>query len=292
MPPAEFVAAIEQHCVRVDTPCGDGVMPWRIWGAPFVSATGRVPAGVTPLVCFHGGSGSWTHWIRNVEHFAARRPTVAPDLPGLGDAHLPAEPNTVDGVAAIVAEGLLSLLPAGCQVDVVAFSWGCTVGTAVCRRLGDRLRSLLLVGPAALGAITRSSRARPLRKRFRGMTDADLHAINRDNLERLMLYDPARIDDLAVYLQVKNTARSRFNSPRFAVGTYVLDAVRELRAPLKVVYGAFDNIAHEHTDDRRARFQAVRPDAFFDVIPNVGHWAQYEWDGFNAMVEDWLAAPG
>lgn len=284
MQPAEFVAAIERQSVRVDTRCGDGAMPWRIWGA----GTGRIEEGATPLLFLHGGSGSWTHWIRNIPHFAPHRTVIAPDLPGLGDATALAEPVTVDDVADVVAAGLQQVLPPAARVDVVCFSWGSTLGTTTCRRLAGRVRSLLLVGPAGLGPIQRSSRARPLRKRFRGMIEADLWEINRDNLERLMIHDPARIDELAIHLQVTNSARSRFNSPRFAQGTWVVDALRVLAAPLRVIYGEFDNLAHENWGDRRSRLEAVRPDLEFEIVPGAGHWTQYEWDGFNAMLGQWL----
>ena len=42
---------------KLETPCGNGKMVWRHWG--------KGP----PLVLLHGGFGSWTHWIRNIEAF-------------------------------------------------------------------------------------------------------------------------------------------------------------------------------------------------------------------------------
>lgn len=63
---------------RVETPCGAGRLVWYSWGQ------GR------PLLLLHGGSGSWTHWIRNVETLAAAGyQVIAPDLPGSGDSALP-----------------------------------------------------------------------------------------------------------------------------------------------------------------------------------------------------------
>ena len=57
---------------RLTTPCGDGELVWHAWGDD----------GDQPLVLLHGGSGSWTHWIRNVEAFAAAgRRVLVPDLP-------------------------------------------------------------------------------------------------------------------------------------------------------------------------------------------------------------------
>ena len=52
--PAATVDALARTARKLETSCGDGAMVWRVWGAG------------EPLVLFHGGSGSWTHWIRNI----------------------------------------------------------------------------------------------------------------------------------------------------------------------------------------------------------------------------------
>src|SRR3546814_6277896 len=48
--------------------CGDGQMVWRLWGEG------------PPLVLLHGGSGSWTHWFRNIPALARRYRVIAADL--------------------------------------------------------------------------------------------------------------------------------------------------------------------------------------------------------------------
>src|SRR3990172_888777 len=52
--PPDTVDAIARAARRIETPWGAGTMVWRVWGSG------------EPLVLFHGGSGSWTHWIRNI----------------------------------------------------------------------------------------------------------------------------------------------------------------------------------------------------------------------------------
>ena len=44
---------------RHTTTSGAGEVVWRMWGAG------------TPLVLLHGGTGSWMHWVRNVEDAVA-----------------------------------------------------------------------------------------------------------------------------------------------------------------------------------------------------------------------------
>ncbi|MDB5843914.1 MAG: hydrolase-like protein, partial [Polaromonas sp.] len=53
-------------------------MVWRCWGEG------------APVVLLHGGSGSWTHWIRNIPTLVAcSRQVWAPDLPGFADSASP-----------------------------------------------------------------------------------------------------------------------------------------------------------------------------------------------------------
>ena len=39
------------------------------------------------MLLLHGGSGSWTHWLRNIQPLVdAGRQVLVPDLPGFGDS--------------------------------------------------------------------------------------------------------------------------------------------------------------------------------------------------------------
>ena len=56
--PADIVAAVERASTRRTTPNGAGEVVWHIWGKG------------DPVVLVHGGTGSWRHWIRNIEYLA------------------------------------------------------------------------------------------------------------------------------------------------------------------------------------------------------------------------------
>ena len=58
--PESQIAAIENQAERLTTASGDGTMVWRRWAA-------KEPASARPVIFLHGGSGSWRHWIRNIE---------------------------------------------------------------------------------------------------------------------------------------------------------------------------------------------------------------------------------
>ena len=57
-----------------------GKMMWHVWGEG---------SGKPTLLLFHGGSGSWIHWIRNVQPLSQHFTVYAADMPGLGDSDPP-----------------------------------------------------------------------------------------------------------------------------------------------------------------------------------------------------------
>ena len=125
-----FVDGVAAEAIRVETPCGDGKMVWRIWGAG------------PPLVLFHGGYGSWTHWIRNVLPLSRSFTVIAPDLPGLGESATPPEPHTAEGLASILVGGIDLVLPRREPLHLAGFSFGGVLGRACrspARRPGARL---------------------------------------------------------------------------------------------------------------------------------------------------------
>jgi 2-hydroxy-6-oxonona-2,4-dienedioate hydrolase len=50
----------------------------------FPALNAHVAGNGPPMVLLHGGHGSWTHWIRNVDVLAEHHRVVAFDLPGYG----------------------------------------------------------------------------------------------------------------------------------------------------------------------------------------------------------------
>lgn len=277
-------AAIKQHvdmlamrAQSIKTPCADGEMVFRQWNE----------GASEPVVLLHGGSGSWTHWIANIEPLAEKFELLAADLPGLGDSAALPKGYTAEDAAHWVRQGLKRIL-GGKAFHLVAFSWGCTVGAILAPAMAAQLKSMLLLGPAALGDM-QPPQMQPLLRRNRNMTRAEIFATHRENLARLMIHDRSRIDDLAVWLQTENTDRSRFNSPQFARSTLVLDGISRVRTPLYVIYGEFDAPAYPNFAVREERLRSVRPDMRFELVAGGGHWLQYELpDEFNARCIDWL----
>jgi len=72
--PHPEISRLDRLATRIETPLANGRMVWRTWGAG------------DPVVLLHGGSGSWTHWIRNIEPLSKHFTVFVPDLPGHGES--------------------------------------------------------------------------------------------------------------------------------------------------------------------------------------------------------------
>jgi pimeloyl-ACP methyl ester carboxylesterase len=284
------LAALEARARRHETPCGDdgGAMVWREWGP---SAGGGDGGGERPaaLVLFHGGSGSWRHWVRNIPRLSADRRLLCPDLPGLGDSAMPPRTDAPAPIAAVVRAGLTAVLGEGAPYDLAGFSFGALIAGHVAAEAGPELRSVTLVGAASLGL---------LRQRTDLVTVRDKEgearvAAHRHNLASLMFADPERIDDLALLVQDVNTRQSRFRSRGFAGSALLRDALAGVRAPVALVYGERDAIAWPEVEARFAALRSVQPDAWTGMIPGAGHWVSYEAaPAFDAMLLDMLDRGG
>jgi len=256
------------------TPCGDGEMVWRAWGAG------------EPLVLLHGGSGSWRHWARNVGPLSERRMVLVPDLPGLGQSAMPPAPLGPDSVARVLMAGLDAALPAGARYDLVGFSFGALCSGHLAAMDGARCRSLTIVGAGALGF----KRSPTELLRVREKDGAERMAAHRHNLAVLMFADAGRIDDLAMAIQEWNTQHARLKSRGFAESDSLRGALERGRTPLNAIYGERDAIAYPHVEQRLELVRTLRARAQTAMIPDAGHWVAYEAaEEFNAALARILA---
>jgi 2-hydroxy-6-oxonona-2,4-dienedioate hydrolase len=270
-----FVDGIAAEAERVETPCGDGRMVWRVWGAG------------PPLVLFHGGYGSWTHWIRNVLPLSRAFTVVAPDLPGLGESATPPEPHTAEGLARILVEGLDLVLPRHERLHLAGFSFGGVLGGHVVAQLGRRVRAFTVVGSNGLGLVRQPT---VLRRVPPGAATEEAWTVHRHNLGALMIADPAKIDELAVYIQSTNAPRGRVKSRRFSRADTLVRALPLVTARLDGIWGGRDATAYPHLDERANTLHSFQPDARFEVIDEAGHWVQYEAaDRFNPLLAEIVA---
>jgi 2-hydroxy-6-oxonona-2,4-dienedioate hydrolase len=269
--PAALVAEIEGRARRVETPCGDGAMVWRIWG----SDTGR-----TPVVLGHGAQGAWSHWIRNIDALVASgRLVIAADLPGHGDS---ADPEIPDhpGISAVLAEGLREILGEGRQVDLVGFSFGGVAFSYFASYHPEIARRVILVGCGGLD----TPHGHVDLRRVGGLQGAERQAALKSNLLGLMLHHPDSADELAIHLLVRNARRSSINPQALVIPDRLAAALPDVAAPVDAIWGEFDR-PHPDPHLQEEVIRRTHPDTDFRVIAEAGHWAMYERpEAFNAAL--------
>jgi 2-hydroxy-6-oxonona-2,4-dienedioate hydrolase len=260
--PAAVVDAIARTARKVRTPCGEGSMVWRVWGAG------------EPLVLFHGGSGSWTHWIRNIPELSRHYELWVADIPGLGDSAMPPKPWVPASIVEAVVAGLDQNFARDVRLRMAGFSFGGQIAGLSAAALGDRVCALTLIGVAALGL--RADPREPFAKQRPGMSPAEIAAVFHQNLAVLMFADPTNIDALAVHLQGENIKRARFRSRPFAPTDTLARALERVTAPLKTVWGTRDIIARPSIDARLEILRRYHPELEVRLIEGAGHWVAYE----------------
>lgn len=260
--PAGAVAVLEARCRRRQTRFAGSMMCWRVCGEG------------APLILLHGGHGSWLHWLKVVEPLAEHAAVGCPDLPGFGESEPVAPAAEPIELAGAVAAGIDTLFGPDSRVSLFGFSFGGVVAGYLARMLGRRAAFLGLVGSGGLG------RERPelsLRSRSRDMSPAAVAQVHRHNLGTLMIADPARVDELAVHIQDRNTARRpAVTSRTFSRTTLLAEVLQEVRCPVLGIWGDQDATVGPFLDRRIATLTAAAPGARTAVIADCGHWVMYE----------------
>lgn len=257
------------------TPCGAGQLVWRRWGRE---------SGEPVVVLLHGGSGSWTHWLRNIGTLvAAGRQVLVPDLPGFGDSDAPPDGGDADAMLEPLEQGLTQILGHG-ACDLVGFSFGGMTAGMWLARHPSRGRRLVLVGAPAMGVV-------PERQfRLKGWrhleSEAARSAVHRHNLAELMFHDATLIDDDVMGLHVANVMRDRLPRRRLSATDVLARALREVPCPVHAIYGVHDALYRQWIHHLRGAFEAATPDfRGLTLIQGAGHWVQYEApDAFDAAL--------
>jgi pimeloyl-ACP methyl ester carboxylesterase len=276
--PQTILDRIQQQATRYETPCGDGKMVWHLWD----QSDGTAPV----VALFHGGAGSWRHWIRTIPGLVPTYRVLVPDLPGLGESDFPPDGIDAFAIAKIVADGIDAIVGAGTSYEVVGFSFGGTMAACVGALRGKRARSVTIIGSSGVGAMGSAVNLEKVRH-LQGQQRRDTH---RTNLNRLMIADPAKIDDLAIQIQDWNTVRSRLKTPSISRSGAIMKAIDQLQSPLNGMWGELDAPANPKGPERVAILRAHCPDADIRLVPKTGHWAAYESaDIVNATLLEMLA---
>ena len=265
--PAEAQAILDL-ATRAETPCGSGLMVWRRWG----EKTCR--PGLAPVVLFHGGSGSWTHWLRNIEALVqSGREVLVPDLPGFGDSAAPSSGTDADALPEPVEQGLAILL-AHRACDLVGFSFGGMVAGFIAAQFPARARRLVLVGAPGLGIAPET----PVRLRaWRHLPDpAQRDAVHRGNLAALMLYRPQAITELALRLHVVNVLRDRMQGRSLSRTDVLARALVQVVCRVDAIYGSEDALYRGRMALLEPALRQAKNFGSLRLVEAAGHWVQFE----------------
>ena len=109
------------------------------------------------------------------------------------------------------------------------------------------------------------------------------------NLQKLMVRDPAAIDELAMTLHMANMAKTRLRSRSVARRFVTAESLRDLHCRLNCIFGDGDVTLHPDLASIRAYIEDIDPAASFHVVPDTGHWVQYESpEAFNGVLLEML----
>ncbi|MES2050477.1 MAG: alpha/beta fold hydrolase [Pseudomonadota bacterium] len=276
--------ALAAAAARHETPCGTGSMVWHVWTPEVVNDD------LAPLLLFHGGSGSWTHWLRNIRALVASgRSVYVPDLPGFGDSARPAQGRDADSLSEYIEQGLQLLLGER-SCDVAGFSFGGMVAGFLAAQFPARVARLILVGAPGMGI----KPEQPVRlQAWRHLGPELQDAVHRSNLAALMLYKPEAITELALGLHVANVWRDRMPGRRLARTDVLAALLPGIRCPLYAIYGREDALYRGRMDGLVPVLQQAGDFRGLTFIEAAGHWAQFEQAGaFNeALLAVLDAAP-
>lgn len=239
-----------------------------------------------PLALFHGGLGSWRHWVANIPCLAGQFQVLAVDLPGFGSAasvHAAAGGIYLDSVL----RSFRLIVERYGPVHLAAFGFGAALAGKVARRLPAGVRALTLLSPGGLSDECGGSldlRGVPSRSNDVGAHRAALA----HNLGQLMTTNAPEPDDAIVDIQMINVAQLRFDGCKVSQRARLLEDLAETSAPLQVIWGRKDRlIAPDTIEMRMSRLCAARPDAEICVLPHGAHWIQFEQSAtVNALLID------
>ena len=224
---------------------------------------------------FHGGMGSWKHWIRNVEPLAQRFTVYALDHPSYGDSAPVARETTGPAYLDLVHELILEMLPGDAPLRFAGFSFGGAIAANLARRLGPRVTHLCLVSPG--GFPMRRFGERPIRSyREAGGDERLFREICRHNLLVNMLSDEASVSEETVDIQVECVRRTRFDSRKVSGGGTLLGDLASLGCRIRLLWGERDASAFRPADLLIGEIREAVGALDLHRIPKAGHWSAYE----------------
>ena len=226
-----------------------------------------------PLVLLHGGMGSMNHWHRNVHALAQHFTVHALDMPSYGESPTVPKDLPRDEFVGHVIEGLNATVPTG-AFRLAGFSFGGMVAAACAAHMGTRIHKLSLLGPGGFERPTVELSMKKIPPESAGV--AAIRAALRHNLEVMMCAGPGKVSDETVDLHLYNVQRTRYDGRRISLFAGLMSSyLKAMTCPVQFIWGGQDVLA-EPLQARIDEVRATMPGVRTHVIPEAGHWVQYD----------------
>jgi 4,5:9,10-diseco-3-hydroxy-5,9,17-trioxoandrosta-1(10),2-diene-4-oate hydrolase len=248
--------------------------------------------GGEPLLLLHGsgpGASGRANFIRNIEALSKDFRVIVPDLPGFGKSDMKPQGTSIPGWWAEKIIEFLDLLSIQ-KAHFVGNSLGGAITLKIAMEHPERIGRMILMGPGGGPPITSVFPTSGIK------TLVSFYDGEGPSMQRLkafineFVYDPSQITDdlLQARLEAAMDPRVIANPPmRLAPGAQ-LEALwrdeRLARLPHEtlILWGREDRVMPVDTGLLYAK---IIPRARLFVMPQCGHWAQWEHaDEFNRMV--------
>jgi pimeloyl-ACP methyl ester carboxylesterase len=231
-----------------------------------------------PLVLLHGGSGSWTHWLRVIEPLTEAGYSLwLADLPGFGESDGVPGGMDVDSMLEPwpMASGNCWAMPVRVRSAIwLVFLGGMTAGLLAAEH-PELARKLVVVGAPGMG-MTEGRTVRLLGWRHLPGLEAQMQA-HRHNIAALMLHDATLIDEETLALHALNVARDRLPRRRLSRTDVLARALTCVKVPVAAIYGEHDPLYAGCLAELQLLMQRQCGGALdWQVMPGVGHWVQHE----------------
>jgi pyruvate dehydrogenase E2 component (dihydrolipoamide acetyltransferase) len=220
------------------------------------------------VLLIHGFAGDKNSWLFNHEVLAAANTVYALDLPGHGNSDKTIDDPSLDGFGNVVS-GFADALKIG-QLHLVGHSLGGAISLAATLQGKDRIKSVTLIGSAALGKEIDTQYMRGLAKTnsrkelkaLAGRLFANEGLVTRQLVEDLLRFK--RLDGVQAALESILSAFLDEDQQR----TVLSEKLANLGKPIRVIWGEKDRIIPAS--------HAALAGADIHILPNAGHMVQME----------------
>ena len=227
-----------------------------------------------PLVLLHGDYGSWRHWVKNLQDLSSSYCVLVPDLPGYGDSDTPRKPFSEQEAARRMGEALM-LLHEG-PIRLVGFSLGGIIAGHLADQKTSRVSYLVICGSGGLG-VPQLHPAPRLERLDLHASDQEIVATHRRNLQKLMINDSNKIDELCCRIHHFNIQQTRVKAASVPRSDSLSRALMGVTAKLGAIWGGQDQYCDEQgIRASEARIRKHCHDLEFHIVPGAGHWVPYE----------------